>query len=121
MKNNLTKWLLTLALMGSVFGSGTFAHDHSSHKKLSKSEILASASKGVSALIAKKEKVDGSRLDVSWEDKSVTSDAIEKEGEGYYIVKFTNAKLAKSLFLLISASGDIYDANFTGVFKNLKD
>jgi len=45
---------------------------------------------------------------------------IHKKGDGYYIVGLTNIKEEKSLFILMSISGEVYDANFTGNFPGLK-
>ncbi len=60
------------------------------------------------------------KLDNSWISLPDTSKAIHTKGDGYYIVSLTNDSLNKALFVLMSASGEPYDANFTGEFEGLK-
>ena len=60
------------------------------------------------------------KLDKSWKHIPAESRRIHKQGEGYYIVSITNKQVGKVLYLLLSISGEVYDANFTGKFPGLK-
>lgn len=60
------------------------------------------------------------KLTESWKGLSRDVSKVVSKGEGYYIVSVENKAEGKTMFVLISASGDIYDANFSGDFPKLK-
>ena len=60
------------------------------------------------------------QLEKSWASLGVDNASMHKTGNGYYIVAVTNTKENKTLYVLMSNSGKIYDANFTGTFANIK-
>jgi hypothetical protein len=60
------------------------------------------------------------KLPVSWRDLPITNAKLFKNGDGYYIVTVANEAEKKTLFLLMTSNGDVYDANFTGEFKQLQ-
>ncbi|MDH5784149.1 MAG: DUF6488 family protein [Chromatiales bacterium] len=60
------------------------------------------------------------RLGASWQGLSEQSVTIVTRGEGYYIVGVENRAEGKTMYVLMSRSGDIYDANFTGEFPKVK-
>lgn len=45
---------------------------------------------------------------------------IHKKGSGYFIISVANATEAKTLYVLISSDGKVYDVNFTGEFDGLE-
>jgi len=59
------------------------------------------------------------KLEPTW--KGLPDDAvrIHQKGEGYYIVSIHNAGEGRTLYVLMSATGDVYDANFTGKFEGV--
>lgn len=58
------------------------------------------------------------KLDNSWNNLPQAAKFIHKKHHDYYIIGFSNKN--RTLFVLISTSGDVYDANFTGHFEGLK-
>lgn len=97
---------------------GGHGHAHEEAKTINESEAIATASKALPQLIEQSHEVDGLPLDQSWSDFAQTG-AIYKKGNGYFIVSFVgNDK--QTLYLLISDSGELYDANFSGEFEGLK-
>ena len=60
------------------------------------------------------------QLKESWKSLPENAAFIQTRGEGYFIIGVTNQKENRTLFLLISATGAIFDANFTGVFEGLQ-
>ncbi len=60
------------------------------------------------------------QLGSGWKALGKETATIETKGRGYYIVSVANKAEGKTLYLLMSASGDIYDANFTGEFPKVK-
>ncbi len=64
--------------------------------------------------------LDFGKLSTSWLKLPQGDQRIHKRGEGYYIVALENRKEQRTLYLLMSIEGEVYDANFTGVFADLK-
>ena len=60
------------------------------------------------------------KLDSSWKGLSRDTSKVVTKGQGYYIVSVENKAEGKTMYVLMSASGDIYDANFTGEFPKVK-
>lgn len=60
------------------------------------------------------------KLAGSWKTLTKETAKIETRGEGYYIASVANKAEGKMLYVLMSASGSIYDANFTGEFPKVK-
>lgn len=104
---------------GHSHGDGKHTHSHA--KKLDDQGALAAASKGVTAIINQNHPVEDTLLDSTWRDTSSVDQKISKKGNGYYIVSFNNKESGKILYVLISDTGEIYDANFSGKFDGLKD
>ena len=97
------------------------AHGHSDEKvaELSEEEIIKAATKRVAEAIETKKPVEGVPLDSTWEQVSDQEKSIVRKGKGFYILKFVQKEEDKNLFLLMSSSGELYDANFDGEFNGL--
>ena len=104
---------------GHSHGAG--GHTHAPAPKLDDQGVIAAATKAVSSMVDKKVKVDGASLGAEWKGIPEADKKIGKTGNGYRVVVFTETKSSKTLHLLVSDAGQLYDANHTGVFKDLKD
>ncbi|SFM04627.1 DUF6488 family protein [Nitrosomonas communis] len=103
-------------------GDNTHTHSHGSQtKKLNDKGALAAASEGVAAIIEQKQPVEGELLDEAWGNTPEEGKKISKKGKGYYIVSFDNKVSNKALYVLMSDTGEIYDANYSGKFDGLKN
>lgn len=60
------------------------------------------------------------QLDPSWNRVSKNATRIESKKGGYYVVAVRNKGEGRTLFILMSESGAVYDANFTGEFEALQ-
>ena len=60
------------------------------------------------------------KLNQSWNNIAEDKYRIHKKGDGYYIVSIENIKEERVLYILMSVSGEVYDANFSGTFPGLK-
>ena len=58
------------------------------------------------------------KLDNSWNNLSEAARRVYQKHHDYFIIAFTNND--KTLYVLMSVSGDVYDANMTGEFEGLK-
>ncbi|PNE02979.1 hypothetical protein A15D_01382 [Alcanivorax sp. MD8A] len=59
-------------------------------------------------------------LDESWKDLPEEKVGISKSGPGYYIVAMEHEEEGRTLYILMSETGSVYDANFTGQFKGIE-
>jgi len=89
--------------------------------KLDDAALISTAVKSIKDMVDQKTKVEGKELDTSWKSICEQEGSITKKGEGYTIVGVKSNQDATMIYLLISDLGEIYDANFTGTFKDLKD
>ncbi len=60
------------------------------------------------------------QLGSGWKGLGKETANLVTKGKGYYIVSVTNQAEGKTLYVLMSVSGSIYDANFTGEFPKVK-
>lgn len=95
------------------------AHDGHSHSITEQAAI--SLGKDVAAKLSVKDGGLGlGKLPETWGKVPAKNVKLHKKGDGYYIVAIANDTEKKTLYVLMSAEGEAYDANFTGEFKKLK-
>lgn len=113
-----------LSLLGTVQQVAAHAdHDHApATKKAPITEQAAiNTGKDVAVQLSMKDAGLGfGKLPASWSNLPAKNIKLHKKGEGYYIVSAANDEDKKTLFVLMSTEGEVFDANFTGEFKNLK-
>ena len=59
------------------------------------------------------------KLSNSWKKLPINARRVHKKGNGFYIISLMNEKEGKSLYILMSVTGDVYDANLSGKFEGL--
>ena len=59
------------------------------------------------------------QLAESWAAVAKENIEIYKKGQGYYIVSLRNSDEQKTLYVLMSDGGEVYDANFDGTFNGI--
>lgn len=64
--------------------------------------------------------VEGLVLEADWEQIGDSEKKLNKKGPGYFIVSINNVSLKKKLYVLLSETGDLYDANYNGQFKGVE-
>lgn len=60
------------------------------------------------------------KLNKSWKNIAEDKQSVYKSGDGYYIISIENTIEEKTLYILMSIQGEVYDANFSGAFPGLK-
>jgi hypothetical protein len=92
------------------------------HFNIAQGDVIPIASEHVMAIVKEGIEIPGiGKLDQSWNEVHPKHKKIIKKEIGYYIVSFAHPKEKKILYLLLSSSGDLYDANFSGQFEGLKN
>jgi hypothetical protein len=120
MKSKLLIWTLAFALssVSSVYaGSG---HDHGyGGSAMSEQMAIIAVSRDIKDIISQEIKIEGEKLDKSWEDLPLSNKAINIKGTGYYIISLKNDTQRKTLYVLLSDKGEFYDANYSGTFEGM--
>ncbi len=98
----------------------SLAHEDHSHQLISEAQALTAGASAAAQLSREDKGLDIGKLPENWATIPKENISIHKTGEGYYIVAVKNTLEKKTLYVLISFQGEIYDANFSGVFKGLK-
>ena len=96
-------------------------HGNEDGVALSWNEVISVATHHVADLISLKvELKDLGVLDKSWNSVAPSGKKFSKLENGDYIVSFVHPTEKKTLYLLLSSSGDLYEANFSGIFEGVK-
>ena len=82
---------------------------------------IVAASKFVKTLVTQKIRVAGAPLDSAWLNTPEERKSISKKVNGYYVVAFVANNGKQTLYILLSDTGQFYDANFSGKFNALKE
>jgi hypothetical protein len=108
--------LMVLLFCNPVISS---AHEgHGEYYVMAEKEVIPIANVHLAGLIEESFELKGvGKLDESWNRVHDADKAITKKGDGYYIVSFKHPQQNKTLYLLLSSSGDLYDVNFSGNFN----
>ncbi|UUA72083.1 DUF6488 family protein [Cellvibrio sp. QJXJ] len=98
------------------------AHADHEHTYITETAAVEVAQKTVKSLTQKDAGLGFGKLPASWASLPADKVKLKKNGTGYYIVSAANETEGKTLYILLSSEdGEVYDANFTGEFKNLKE
>lgn len=103
-----------------LFSAAAFGHGSHSHGPISAEKAQVVATEVANQFTQNDAGLGFGKLPLNWLDLPAEQSSMHKEGKGYYIVKLDNSDENKSLYVLMSDSGEVYDANFTGEFKDLK-
>lgn len=106
--------LLTLLTSQSLY-----AHSDHAHGPISESAAQLLAINVASNLSSRDAGLGFGQLSESWALLPVKYAAIIKKGPGYYIASVINNSEQKTLYILMSDGGEVFDANFTGEFEGL--
>ena len=100
-----------------VLTSGVVFSHEGGHGEASQEDIISIATEHVTALALEGVDVTGiGKLDQSWTTVPKANKKFTKN-KGAYVVTFKHPKEDRTLYLLLSPSGDLYDVNYTGQFK----
>ncbi|EDY86770.1 conserved hypothetical protein [gamma proteobacterium HTCC5015] len=97
-----------------------FAHSDHAHGPITEASALQLAKEAIIQLTEKDAGLGFGKLPNNWKATPATAAKIHKKSSDYFIVSVANATEAKTLYVLISSDGEVYDANFTGEFDGLE-
>jgi len=113
--------ILLGALLLSLQSTLVFAHGDHEHPVMEPQEAEQAALRVADFFSQRDMGLGFGKLDASWAklDISAAKVTVHEKKKGYFIVGVTNTGQGKTLFVLLSDSGDVYDANFSGDFPKL--
>ncbi|OUS40516.1 hypothetical protein A9R00_05650 [Oleispira antarctica] len=114
------KQLAALIISSVLFSATAFGHGDHSHDPISAEKAQVVATKIANQFTKNDAGLGFGKLPLNWLDLPAEQSSLHKQGKGYYIVKLDNNDENKSLYVLMSNTGEAYDANFSGEFKDLK-
>ncbi|GAB1268107.1 hypothetical protein NBRC116493_13600 [Aurantivibrio infirmus] len=119
----LFKIALAVLLLQPFLALGHGDQEHEHEQEAQQITIVEAQRKGlkVTQVFAQADPGLGfGKLSDSWSSLTIEDTKLHHSGAGYHIVAVTNTAEGKTLYILMSKTGDLYDANFTGEFPNLK-
>jgi hypothetical protein len=112
------KHIITILISFVLSTSLAFAHG-GGHAKIKESQAIEYSDKNIAIVVDQQIEIEGKKLDKSWLNIAKSNKKIQKKGEGYYITTFKNDENNKILYVLLSGSGELYDANYSGKFDGI--
>jgi Family of unknown function (DUF6488) len=112
-----TSLFLLLVVLGT---QQALAHSDHQHDPISDAKALTLATEVSTQLSSKDTGLEIGQLPTSWGSIPEKNASIYKKGKGYIIVSVLNNNEKKTLYVLMSQGGDVYDANFSGTFKGIE-
>lgn len=109
--------VVALALLTS---QALFAHSDHGHGPIVESDAQSLALDVATTLSSRDVGLGFGQLPATWVSVSASNVAIANKGPGYYIVSVLNENENKTLFILMSDRGEVFDVNFTGEFEGVK-
>jgi hypothetical protein len=97
-----------------------FAHSDHGHGPIVESDAQSLALDIATTLSSRDVGLGFGQLPATWASVSASNVAIAKKGQGYFIVSVLNENENKTLYILMSDGGEVYDVNFTGEFKGVE-
>ena len=101
------------------FTQNSYAHGDHQHEPIAKASVVAIASDVAIDLASRDAGLGFGQLAESWASIEKENIEIYKKGQGYYIASVQNNSEQKTLYVLMSDQGEVYDANFNGTFDGI--
>lgn len=114
---NIFALFFSMVLLAS---SDALTHGDHVHGPISETAAIAIGSGVAKALSSRDAGLDIGQLPKSWASISIDKFTIFKKGNGYYVVSAKNKSEDKTLYILMSKGGEVYDANFSGAFNGIE-
>ena len=95
-------------------------HDYQQPRVISENVAFIVAQRATTSMSRKDAGLGFGQLSESWSMVPKENLAMHKRGTGYYVVSVLNKNEEKTLYILMSESGEVYDANLIGEFDGIE-
>lgn len=116
----LLSMLLSITLFASQHAAGHGDHEYEAPRVISESVALIVAQRATTSMSRKDAGLGFGQLHQSWSEVPPADLVMAKMGKGYYVVSVLNKIEQKTLFILMSDRGEVYDANLSGEFEGIE-
>ncbi len=115
---------LIFALSGFLLLQPHFAEAHGDHdyrepRIVSESIATIIAQRATTSMTKKDVGLGFGQLSQSWTDVAKDDLSVFKKGSDYYVISVPNKEEEKTLYVLMSDRGEVYDANLSGDFHGI--
>ena len=111
--------ILTIFFVLGLFVNHSVLAHGGGHRPINDDQAIVVATDIVHQFMVRDPGLGFGKLGSSWKNLPAKAKRIHKKKADYYIVAITNKKMGKILYVLMSGAGEVYDANFSGVFKGI--
>lgn len=111
--------LFRLVLLLAVHAQSVVAHP-GGHGPVSEELAVMIATDIAEQFVSQDPGLGFGKLSASWKNLPQEAKRTHIKGNGYYIIALDNRAKGKTLYVLMSIEGEVYDANFSGEFPGLK-
>ncbi len=119
MKTLIQRSLILILLLSAQLAFSHGDHEHEQHT-ITATDAQMAGLKAAKLFAEVDAELGFGKLPASWSALTGSATKIHTSGEGYYVVAVTNEEEGKTLYVLMSSTGDLFDANFSGSFPKLK-
>jgi hypothetical protein len=112
----LFSFVLSITQQANAHGD----HEYQQPRVISETVAFVVAQRAVMSMSRKDAGLGFGQLSESWLTVAKQDMAIYRKGVGYYVTSVLNKHEEKTLFVLMSDSGEVYDANFSGQFDGIE-
>ncbi len=115
----IMSFILSVFLLFNI--TAVLAHSDHAHAPITSGKAIAIAGAVVENLASQDVGLGFGQLAKSWVGIADNHISVHSKKKDYYVVSVVNPKEKRTLYVLMSVAGEVYDANFTGVFKGVND
>ena len=117
---NLLLFLFSAAIFISHYAAAHGDHEYQPPRLVSDAVALIIAQRATTSMTQKDTGLGFGQLEESWSTIPRDDLAVHKKGSGYYVISVLNESEQRTLYVLMSDGGEVYDANLTGEFDGIE-
>jgi hypothetical protein len=95
-------------------------HEYEQPQVISESVAFIIAQRATTSMSKKDAGLGFGQLNDSWSELPKKDLSMHKQGKGYYVVSVLNRKEEKTVYVLMSHFGEVFDANLIGEFVGIE-
>ena len=112
--------IIAALVVALTLAQATPALSHADHGPIEPYEAQVLATNYATRLVQVDVGLGFGKLPESWQNLPTKATTLVKETAEYYVISVRNEAEDKTLYFLMSRSGDVYGINFTGEFDEVK-
>lgn len=123
-RDKLMKILIPMLLSAAIFFTQSATahgdHEYQPPRLVSEAVAIIIAQRATTRMSQKDTGLGFGQLEQSWSAIPKEDTIMYKKGSGYYVISVLNKHEERTLYVLMSDGGEVYDANLTGEFEGIE-